>query len=315
MKVLVSIGGREAIPIRAIPFLTNWEVLSPDVIAEVLAGESDYFRAFLGLRAYRMEKGHAKVIAPSFWENCVLRDLRALSDRTRRKEVTHEDGYSHWRSESFLMLPAGAFVWRDEFESRFWKMYGPDGETVAQANTDGELVFLPRHKDIKLDFEPFIPTASVASLVMEGLGCLDSGVEDTPDETTLVQIDSSKLGVAAEATSIQVGEVTPEISDESSPTAIGDVRTNVLEYQPNEVSATAVVELTKGYIMGVMREARWTSAKELFRELLRRADQPNSPFLKGTGHSLGKLYVPELNKTLSEGTLRNALPRLRNALK
>lgn len=83
----------------------------------------------------------------------------------------------------------------------------------------------------------------------------------------------------------------------------------------DETGFTGVVGHTKGYILEVMRTARWSSVKELFRELVRRADQPGSPFLKGTGHALGKLYVPDLNKTLAEATLSNAMPRLRSELK
>ena len=44
MKVIVEIEGRNAIPVRAIPFLTNWAMMSPDVVADALAGEAHHFR-------------------------------------------------------------------------------------------------------------------------------------------------------------------------------------------------------------------------------------------------------------------------------
>ena len=39
LNVIITIEGREAVPVRAIPFLTNWEVLSPDELAQALMGE------------------------------------------------------------------------------------------------------------------------------------------------------------------------------------------------------------------------------------------------------------------------------------
>jgi hypothetical protein len=40
MSVVVSINGREAIPVRAIPYVTGWDV-SPDMVAQSLANSSD----------------------------------------------------------------------------------------------------------------------------------------------------------------------------------------------------------------------------------------------------------------------------------
>lgn len=76
------------------------------------------------------------------------------------------------------------------------------------------------------------------------------------------------------------------------------VSLNVVERCQSEASLTGVVGHTKDYMLEVMRAAQWSSVKELYRELVRRADHPGSPFSKGTGHALGKLYVNELNKTL-----------------
>jgi hypothetical protein len=43
MSVVVSINGREAIPVRAIPYVTGWDV-SPDMVAQSLANSSDGVR-------------------------------------------------------------------------------------------------------------------------------------------------------------------------------------------------------------------------------------------------------------------------------
>ena len=58
MKVVVSIDGRDAIPVRAIPLLTDWHVLSPDVCAEIFSGRKDTTVQYMeGLKSYRGKTG------------------------------------------------------------------------------------------------------------------------------------------------------------------------------------------------------------------------------------------------------------------
>ena len=62
MNVIVTIEDREAIPVRAIPLLTNWEVLNPDEVAQAIAGDDTFLFQFLDLRSYRIEDGKIKPI-------------------------------------------------------------------------------------------------------------------------------------------------------------------------------------------------------------------------------------------------------------
>ena len=120
MNVLVQIDGREAIPVRAIPFLTQWEVMSPDEVAEALSDDEDcHFGAFVGLRAFRIAGGQPIEIPPLFWENIVSRQLQGISDQIKASQVTHATGYSAWREAAVKVLPPDAFVWRNEYEPRF----------------------------------------------------------------------------------------------------------------------------------------------------------------------------------------------------
>lgn len=168
MNVLLIIDGREAIPLRAIPLLTNWEHLSPDEIVEALVGGSKFLASFDGLIAYRVEEGIAKPIHPGFWENFVAREIEALSERIQEKQISHEDGQSKWREESLAVLPAGSFVWRDEFVPRFQATYPSDEVPDVRAGTNDESEEVAEDKDVELDFDLFISTDSLACLVMEG---------------------------------------------------------------------------------------------------------------------------------------------------
>lgn len=169
MKVTIEIDGRKAIPVRAIPFLTNWATMSPDVVADALAGEDHHFR---GLTSFRIEGTDQKKISTTWWENFPCRQLKALSAEIKDKETTHETGYQEWRSRSIPVLPAGVFVWQDEFVSCHGNRYGPCGTTYLT-----ERGVLPRdehERRVELDFDPFIPESHTQLIVMEGFHLPDA---------------------------------------------------------------------------------------------------------------------------------------------
>ncbi len=168
MNVIVTIEGREAIPVRAIPFLTNWEVMSPDVVADALTGEDEFNPHFKELRAYRVDDDTIKVVNPNWWANFPAREIKALSDRIWHGEISHETGFVDWRRESLKVLPAGVFVWRDEFETCFRSRFGPDGETVLSLTPEGVPKRQRRSESIELGYDPFIPSKERCELVMEG---------------------------------------------------------------------------------------------------------------------------------------------------
>lgn len=168
MNVIVTIEGREAIPVRAIPFLTDWEVMSPDVVADALTGEDEFNPQFKELRAYRFDDDTIKVVNPNWWANFPARELKALSDRIGQSEISHETGYDDWRRDSLKLLPAGVFVWRDEFETCFWRRFGPEVETVFVITPGGEFERRRRAESIELNYDPFIPAKERCELVMDG---------------------------------------------------------------------------------------------------------------------------------------------------
>ncbi len=164
MDVVVHIGGRQAIPVRAIPLLTDWEVLSPDVCANAFAGVESTTPHLEGLATYRLdEAGGPQPIAARWWANWIVRELEACSARITAAQASHEAGYPQWRRESLELLPAGVFVWRDEFEPAFLREYGPNSMRARFAGEDyDEAVHL-------LNFDPqHGPREDWQTLVMEG---------------------------------------------------------------------------------------------------------------------------------------------------
>lgn len=164
MHVTIEINGRQALPVRAIPLLTDWRGLSPDQVAQILAGDSDHRPSFDGLTAYRLHPdGSTEPIPQRWWASWVVRKLQATSDAIKAKQTSHETGYQQWRRESLAQLPAGVFVWRDEFEAAHADEYGPEGMR-ARGNPEG---FDPAPH--ALDFNPQPdPAIALPHLVLDG---------------------------------------------------------------------------------------------------------------------------------------------------
>ena len=69
-------------------------------------------------------------------------------------------------------------------------------------------------------------------------------------------------------------------------------------------------DVATAYIVEVIEDGQYATAKELYRALEDKAG-PNSPFEKGTGHNRGMLFVREIAQTLSLKTVQNEWKRLR----
>ena len=193
MNVIVWIEGREAIPVRAIPLLTNWESIPPAALAKVLAGNDDIF-GFEGLKAYQHEDGVVKAVTAAWWRSFSVKKLKALSERI---ELTYEHKdikKNQWQLESMGLLPAGIFVWKNEYttlhesnwDSRLreslhsaWflnKCEEPRQDVDETEDTSPiQIVAMSRVRaDYEtwrtLDFSPTIAPGTYENIVLEGFG-------------------------------------------------------------------------------------------------------------------------------------------------
>ncbi|MCM8641182.1 hypothetical protein, partial [Accumulibacter sp.] len=114
MNVVVLINDREAIPVRAIPFVTGWW-MSPDVVASSLA-YNDSLKSFVGIRACHLVDGsRCAEILPKEWDGVEDR-LKGLESRLKGMSDDRALTRPIWLAESVPLLPAGTFLWKDEFE-------------------------------------------------------------------------------------------------------------------------------------------------------------------------------------------------------
>lgn len=154
MEVVVQVKDREAIPVRAIPFVTGW-MMSPDMVAAALAF-TDLMKRMKDVFAYHVHPTGFSKMLPKEWDN-VEADLQSLSDKLKATEEIDQESYAEWRSRSVGLLPAGVFVWKDEFERAFSAAYNS-----AHLGLMDE-----RPGDRDLNFTPRIP-AGMHRTVLEG---------------------------------------------------------------------------------------------------------------------------------------------------
>lgn len=152
MNCVVIIAGREAVPVRAIPFVTGWQSFSPDAVAEGLAHRLESGK-LAGLTAYHIASdGSIAAMLPKEWDG----PARALDALSAKLEEMEGDSYPAWREQSIPELPSHCFVWRDEFDKNvtdWWRELHLVGE---------------RPGDKELNFTPRIPQ-SLVDAVLEGM--------------------------------------------------------------------------------------------------------------------------------------------------
>lgn len=160
MGIVVVIDGREAIPVRAIPFAAGW-MISPDVVAMTFAKTDHWVTRLDGVTAYYLSvSGKYSPMLAKEWDG-IEADLEILSDKLKATEEFEQENYPAWRQQSILRLPASCFVWRNEFEEAFRRSYSP-GRLLIPDERPG---------DRDLNFSPRIPE-ELALAVMQGFSMI-----------------------------------------------------------------------------------------------------------------------------------------------
>jgi hypothetical protein len=156
MSVIIGIQGRDAIPIRAIPLLTDWTVLAPLELAVSLSNKGGSGEIH-GLTSYRLDGVDVKPIKPSWWI-----DAAVAVDSIEEVSKANNASYREWQLAAIQTLPEAAFVWRDEFEVCFSRSFlDQDSDSASDIFENGKPALLG------LNFSPFIERDMLA-LVMQG---------------------------------------------------------------------------------------------------------------------------------------------------
>ncbi len=155
MKTIIRINNQDAVPIRAIPYISGWKI-SPDKLLLTLAHQEMPIK-INDLYAYNISENDEYVkILPKEWDN-VYAVNKNLSSTLSRNQLNDDEGYVTWIVESIKLLPAACFVWKNDFEEKFNNAYA----------TWFLHILNERDGDRELNFSPLVPM-EFEKIVMEG---------------------------------------------------------------------------------------------------------------------------------------------------
>lgn len=156
MNVIVLIDGQEAIPIRALPFVTGWS-MSPDVVSTTFAHVDSWRTNLKTISVFHFASdGAYSALLPKEWDGTTA-ELESLSNMYQMDEKFEGGNYVAWRRDSIPILPPSCFVWRNEFEAAFKSDYSKNKYDIVDE----------RDGDRELNFSPLIPE-KLEDKVMQG---------------------------------------------------------------------------------------------------------------------------------------------------
>ena len=120
--ILPTIDGRECVPVRLLPFMTNWRPLSPDVVARLFSRRNAWHH--WSISSFNLTpNGQHHELPPGAW-NTIDDDLTVLALDLERQQDIEFQKYRQWRRLSVALLPAAVFVWRDELVAEYARSFG-----------------------------------------------------------------------------------------------------------------------------------------------------------------------------------------------
>lgn len=184
--ILPVLNGRRCVPVRLLPFLTDWDLLPPDVVAQLFASDRQHAFLGFGLVSFNLHEdlSFTEVLASSWVDH--LLDLEELSQRLGESGQGHEV----WRARAVKLLPAGVFVWLDDL-------------LAALERRNRLSTRLSGHEaspQAELNLQPLIPHAD-RGIVLEGFECIafEAGNSRRPEESHLNEtpaVNTSNAGLS-----------------------------------------------------------------------------------------------------------------------
>lgn len=330
---------RDALPVRAIPHVTGWvgDFGVPPLEVAIRLQTNISLHAW-EVVAYRLLNGKPVAIQPRQWE-MVETQLAGFSKKLHRlypRDEHHrpsDEGLAVWQSQATEKLPAGVFVWLDEFKAEYFGWYG------AKFKTRPNLV-IP-----EFDFTPLL-SKQVRKMVLEGCeqatpaehqsaqNLLDerdqliadikrweSKDESKPSEALIkeekLEILRAKLAEIEGMIRVLRGDYpnSSEISQSLAKSSglskmvalenVGDAPTKRKAKKPS------IEKVALEYMRTVYKAGHFESAAKFHKHLIKTAGVTGSPFEMGTGSNARKLFCPAASSFYDVGTLGKIWAKIR----
>lgn len=150
---LPVLSGRTCVPVRLLPFLTNWDLLPPDVVAQLFASNKKHPLLGFRLVSFNLDSdGKVNPVRSAFWVNYAL-DLEQLGQQFSQSD----QGHQAWRAQAVKLQPAGVFVWLDDLQT----VIGRRHQLTSRLSGN------PEAPNDELDLQPPVSPAELA-VVFDG---------------------------------------------------------------------------------------------------------------------------------------------------
>lgn len=202
IDVVVRVGGREAIPVRALPFVTG-NLLPADDVAFQLAHQSQD-ESYKSMSAYHLgADGQFVRMLPRDWDEiaATFRVFHMEADRLEEADANLPAAYGEYRRQAPKLLPSGVFVWKDEFEQAYLRATSAAHLTIHEERTG----------DRERNFRPLVPEG-LAYAVMEGWNSpvMNLGAQPKYGDRDAAGGKQSARARAREQLVIQARQIDPE---------------------------------------------------------------------------------------------------------
>lgn len=264
---LPTVDGRECVPVRLLPFMTDWLPLSPDVVAKLFSGRDSFGRAFTMSSFQLHTNGRYTALKQRSWD-AIDNDLETLATDLKRREEFEFQLEREWRESSIKRLPAAVFVWKDELIAEYERIYTRRVKFLNTRPGDGEL-----------SFAPYVPPEQM-QVVFEGF---DYG----PRASDSSDPGSSTVGQADHAQAV------PETPEERQDRRLRELRQSGGDYQ--EVDGTWRTTGPRGLLaqLNKLEQAagrQMSGEREIRRDLKKAAIRDKNK--RAIGHSVFDLHKP-----------------------
>lgn len=156
-RLTVTIDGREAVPVRALPYVLDWNQMTPlDVAMHFAKRHGPPFNRFSNMHAYRLRNGKPHKLLPREWD-AVVTKLNGYQDKLQHQHNDGARGEAVWNKKAARKLPSGIFVWLDELEQD-----STDAQKVVSSLAD------VREGDAEVVLSPWIEDDATVAMVREG---------------------------------------------------------------------------------------------------------------------------------------------------
>lgn len=149
-QLTVWIDGREALPVRAIPHVTGWQRFHPNDVVNCL--EQKRLTRSSTLTAYHISDNRPVQVKPREWY-AVGEKLAGLEAELKLKHgddgMGDKIGYAAWLRDAVPILPAGVWVWLDDFKKEYqakvnnWDFIDHERAIDDESPPDTELTLTP----------------------------------------------------------------------------------------------------------------------------------------------------------------------------